>query len=206
MFVKRDLLSINDKNKRFITKEMVKRFLFGFRYPKIAFLVLCIILAYILFSNPNVEHFVSQFENIGYLGIFIAGIFVTLGFTAPFAVGFLIIANPQNIWLASLVGALGAVTSDLLIFKLIKFSFMDEFLRIEHIKPLKAFGKLINLELGNKLENFILYIIAGIVIASPLPDEIGVIMLAGLTKMKSMFFAKISFILHLIGIFVLLKM
>jgi len=44
----------------------------------------------------------------------------------------------------------------------------------------------------------------GILIASPLPDEAGVIMLAGLTKIKSNVFAILSFSLNTAGILILL--
>ena len=49
-----------------------------------------------------------------------------------------------------------------------------------------------------------MYAFAGILIASPLPDEAGVTMLAGLTKISVKSLALISFILNTLGIIILL--
>jgi uncharacterized membrane protein YdjX (TVP38/TMEM64 family) len=51
-----------------------------------------------------------------------------------------------------------------------------------------------------------MYAFAGILIASPLPDEAGVIMLAGLTKIKTWALAIISIILNTIGILIMLSL
>lgn len=179
--------------------------LFKFRFPKLAILVLCIILAYVLFKNPIMNQWILQLESIGYWGFFIAGILVALGFTAPFAAGFLIASNPQNILLACLITTIGAVIADLLLFNIIRLSVKKEFLRLEHTTPMRKFGKLFEEEFGHKIKVYSLFGLAGLVFASPLPDEIGIAMMAGLTKVKSLFVAKAAFILHFIGIFVLLK-
>ena len=63
--------------------------LIKFRYPKIAGLVFAIILAYIVFSNPIVEGFVTHLNSLSYLGMFIAGLLFSFGFTSPFSAGFL---------------------------------------------------------------------------------------------------------------------
>jgi len=55
------------------------------------------------------------------------------------------------------------------------------------------------------LNSFFLYIIAAILIASPLPDEAGITILAGLTKIKAYAVAIISIILNTIGILILLS-
>jgi hypothetical protein len=112
-----------------IKKEL--RILYNFRYRKIALLVLSIIAAYFIFSNPKVSILMTHIGSWSYLGVFIAGIFFTLGFTSPLSAGFFITLNPENIWLAGILGGLGAMFGDLLIFKFIRFSFMDEFHRLK---------------------------------------------------------------------------
>jgi len=47
-------------------------------------------------------------------------------------------------------------------------------------------------------------IFAGFVIASPLPDEIGVSLLAGTTKISTRTFAILSYFLNTAGIFIVL--
>ncbi len=115
---------------------------FKLHYPKLICFVIAVILAYIIFSNPYVKDFVESLGDYGYLSIFIAGIFISFGFTTPFAIGFFLVLNPENIWFASLIGALGAVLGDLVIFNFIKMSFMDEFKRLEHTKLMKEASQL----------------------------------------------------------------
>jgi uncharacterized membrane protein YdjX (TVP38/TMEM64 family) len=178
--------------------------LFKFQYPKTAILIISIFLAYIIFSNSNVGSFISNLGDLSYLGDFIAGMLFAFGFTAPFSVGYFITASHSSILLAGLLGGLGALLSDILIFKLIRFSFMDEFKRLEHTKIIKEISKIIEKSLGKRIKIYLLYAFAGILIASPLPDEAGVIMLAGLTKIKLNILAIISFILNTAGILIIL--
>jgi len=58
--------------------------------------------------------------------------------------------------------------------------------------------------INGKIRHYLIYVFIGIFIASPLPDEIGDVLLAGFTKVKPLFLAIFSFILHFIGIMVLL--
>ena len=103
--------------------------LFKFKYPKIMILIVTIVLSYFIFRNPLISSYLSHLGNLGYLGFFIGGILFAFGFTAPFSVGLFILLNPSNIWIAGIIGGLGALISDLLIFKFIKISFEDEFNR-----------------------------------------------------------------------------
>ncbi|MBI2044077.1 hypothetical protein HYT24_01810 [Candidatus Pacearchaeota archaeon] len=140
-----------------------------------------------------------------YIGIFIAGLFFSFGFSAPFAVGFFLTIQPQNIWLATIIGGSGALIADLIIFKMIKFSFMDEFEKLERTKVMKEIIKDFSYKPLAKIKNYLLYAIVGIVISSPLPDEIGVSMLAGLTSIRIHILAIISFIMNSIGIYIMLS-
>jgi len=179
--------------------------IFGFKYPKLFFLSISILLAYYLFNKPIVSNWVGSLNSLSYLGIFISGILISFGFSAPFAVGFFIIAQPDNLLLATLVGGLGATIGDLLIFKTIKFSFMNEFKRLKRIGLIKKIKRIIHRNENLLMRHYLLYVFAGIIIATPLPDEVGVSMLAGLTSIKPERLAVIAFILHNIAIFLILR-
>lgn len=174
-----------------------------FRYPKIALLIIAIVLAYFIFKNPGVNSFVSGLGSLGYLGVFIAGLLISFGFTTPFAVGFFIVLNPENILLAVFIASLGAVLGDLVIFNFVRVSFQDEFDRLENTKIFKEAGNLMEKELGHKLKIYLMYLFAEIVIASPLPDEAGITMLAGLTKIRQYVLGIMSFAMHFIGIYII---
>ena len=178
--------------------------LFKFRYLKLSLFVICIILAYILFKNPVIKNFVLSLENLSYMGVFIAGLFFSFGFTSPFSAGFFITLNTENIFLSGVLGGLGAMLADLFIFSLIRLSFKDEFLRLEKTKIVREVQNAIDKTIGKKLEHYLMYAFAGILIASPLPDEVGVTMLAGLTKIKPGILCIISFVLNSLGIIILL--
>jgi len=182
------------------------RWLSNFRYPKLAGLAISIIIAYFIFSNPAVKQWFHGLNSWGYLSAFIAGCLFTFGFTSPLSAGLFIILNPENIWLAGILGGFGAMLGDLLIFKIIRFSFMDEFERLKKTKALKEIAYLMEKYLGHKIKVYLMYAFAGILIASPLPDEAGIMMLAGLTKIKTKPLAVISFVMNTLGILILLSL
>ena len=176
-----------------------------FHYPKITLLIILIISAYYIFRNPYVDSFVASLNNWNYIGVLIAGMLFAFGFTAPFAIGFFIILNPENLFLAGIIGGLGALISNFLILKFIRFSFMDEFKKFIKIKSARKISSL-KPTLSKKIKYYLLYVFAGIVIASPFPDEVGVSMLAGLGHIKPTSLIFISFILHTLGVFVILNL
>lgn len=135
--------------------------LFKFRYPKILVFAVIIIISYFIFSNPTVGNFMLMLNSWGYFGAFIAGIFFGLGFTSPIAAGFFITLNPENIWLACILGGLGSMLTDLLIFHFIRFSFMDEFCRLEKTKVMKELSHLIEKTIGHKIKIYLIYALAG---------------------------------------------
>jgi len=183
----------------------MKKLLFGFKYPKLFLLIIAIVLAYIIFRNPSVSNFVASLGHLSYLGVFIAGIFLAFGFSAPFAVGFFIILNPENILLTVIIGAIGSMIADLIIFRFIRMSFMEEFKRLEKTKLARGIEHVIDWEFGHIIKSYLMYAFIGLLIASPLPDEAGIVMLAGLTKVKQHIVGLLCFVLHSIGIFIIIN-
>ena len=178
--------------------------LFRVKYPKILVLIILIILAYSFFQKFDTDLFIEKFEDFESFSYFIAGFLFSFGFTTPFAVGFFITANPENIFLMALYGGIGSLFSDILIFKLIKISFIDEFKKLEKTNAIKFLDKEAKKEIPRKIRNYLLFILAGFVIASPFPDEIGVVMIAGLNRIKFIPFVISSFFLKYFGILAIL--
>jgi uncharacterized membrane protein YdjX (TVP38/TMEM64 family) len=185
-------------------RKHLPRILKEFHYPKTFLLIFCIILAYFIFKNPSVNSWINNLDSLSYFGSFIAGILLAFGFSAPIAVGFFITLKTGNLILTAIIGGLGALLADLIIFNIVKITFNDELRRIRKTRIMKEIEKILEKDLGKKLEHYLLYAFAGILIATPLPDEVGVSMLAGLTHIKQKILAIISFILHTIGIFIIL--
>lgn len=178
--------------------------LVAFKYPKLFLLFLFIALTYYLFNQSGVSSFISNLNPNNYFIILLGGILLSLGFSAPFAIGFFLLLQPESILLAILVGGFGAMLGDMLIFKAIKNSFIDEFKELERKKIIRKIEKIVEKNKNVLIRHYLLYIFAGIIMVTPLPDEIGISMLAGLTTINPMKLAIISFILHSIAIFLLL--
>ncbi len=176
-----------------------------FHYPKLAIFCIALAAAYFVFSQPLITALFSGLGDLSYFGVFIGGMIFSYGFTAPFAAGLFITINPQNIWLAGLIGGFGAMVSDMFIFGFIRFSFSDEFEQFERTRFAKQINSIITHTFGGRIKAYLTYVLAGFLIASPLPDEAGIILLAGLTKIKPVHLAAVSFCLNTIGILALLS-
>jgi uncharacterized membrane protein YdjX (TVP38/TMEM64 family) len=181
------------------------RKIFALRYPKLFLLIFFIGLSYYLFSTPIISKWIDSFNNLGYFGTFISGAMTAFGFTAPIGIGLLSKIIPENIFIATIIAGLGAMLIDLVIFNTIKFSFTDELKRLEKTKAIKEIEKIVKKNKHVKVVHYLLYILAGLVIVTPIPDEVGVSMLAGLTTINPFKFALISFCLHNIAFFFILN-
>jgi hypothetical protein len=177
--------------------------LFGIKYPKLIILILSIILSFIVFRNPTISGYIVSLGKLNSLGMFLGGMLSSFGFSAPFAIGFFIVSHPQNILLATVIGTSGAVISDVLIFKVIKISFLDEFEELERTKTLHKIKKIVDKNIALKIRHYLMYLFAGIMIVTPLPDEIGVSMIAGLTTIKQRVLGVASFALHFTALYLI---
>lgn len=178
--------------------------LFKFRYPKILILIIVMVASYFIFKSPQIMQYLSGLEKYHYFGIFISGMLLVFGFTAPLAIGLFVAINPSNIFLAAIIGGLGATLGDLFIFNIIRISFMDEFKKIEKTKLIKEIEKDADY-FGAKPRHYFMYAFAGLMIASPLPDEVGIAMLSGLGKINQKALAILAFILHTLAIYLFLN-
>ncbi|OGS55715.1 MAG: hypothetical protein A3K60_00985 [Euryarchaeota archaeon RBG_19FT_COMBO_56_21] len=175
------------------------------KYPKIGMLALVVIFAYLTFRLGDVQSFFHSLGQLGYVSAFLGGMLFAFGFGAPFGVAILAtIADDVNILVAGLVGGLGALLSDYILFKFIRVTFNDEILRFKSSRAFSFVDGALIRKLPPRLSFYIILGVAGFVIASPLPDEIGVAMLAGIATVRDRTFAVMSFALNTLGILVVL--
>jgi hypothetical protein len=175
------------------------------RYPKLLMLAGFAILAYWSFRMDSVQSFFHSLGDLGYFTAFLGGMLFAFGFGAPFGVALLLtIANDLNILLAGIVGGFGALLSDYLLFRFIRVTFADEIKRLKGSRSFGFINGVVKQTLPPKAVFYVSAGIAGLVIASPLPDEIGVTILAGLANVSEKAFAVISFSLNTIGILAIL--
>lgn len=155
-----------------------------------------IIVAIILVKTDAITNLINTAKEYKILASFIAGIFYTSIFTvAPATVAIIEIAQRSNPILIAIVGGFGTLLGDYIIFKYIKDNVSGYITSIAHKIRRESI-------LESKIFSFSFSIIGAIIIASPLPDEIG-LALMGITKMRTLYFVPISYALNTIGIFVL---
>jgi len=171
------------------------------KYPRLLLYILSFIVAYLLFSYRSFASLHNALILLGYFGTFLTGILYAYGFTAPPATAMLLIlAGDQNILFAGLVAGFGALLSDLIIFLFIRHGFADEIERFAKEKFFQRIPKKVSII----LQRYVLIAFACFLIASPLPTEIGVTLLASLKNISIKKFAVIAYLLHTMGIFVIL--
>src|SRR3989338_8522814 len=187
----------------------MNRYIYKFRnmerhvlmYPKFLLLFITFIVAYLIFAGRTYQPLNDFIFSIGYFGMFIACVMFAYGFTAaPATAMMLIMAKELNIVAAGLVGGFGALVGDLIIFSFIRLSFADEIERLSHEKIFKKF----NGNIPISIKKYLIPVFAGFIIASPLPDEVGITLLAAYRHVSIQFFTLISYVLNTIGIFFVL--
>ncbi|MEK6907476.1 MAG: hypothetical protein AABW45_03020 [Nanoarchaeota archaeon] len=173
------------------------------KYPKLLLFLIAIIGAYYFYKGTlSYDPPYDLLINLGYVGAFFAGILFSYGFTSPFAVAiFLILSNNYNAILLALIGGVGAFLSDFTIFKLLKFQFSDEIKNLKNEKIILWVDK----KLPRIIKAYLIPVLAGFIIASPLPDEIGISLLA-FSKISSINFFMLSYILNTLGIFIIIEL
>lgn len=172
-----------------------------FKYPKLALLVLTFILAYSLFSLGFLDTILSALISLGYLGTFMVGFLYAYSFTAgPATIILIMIAKKENLFFAGLTAGLGALIGDIIIFLFIRHSFSDEVDRLSR----ERFFQSVRKYSSGILRKYVLPVLASLIIASPLPTEIGVTLLASMKSMSTKRFTFIAYLLHTIGILIIL--
>lgn len=171
------------------------------KYPKFILLALTFIVAYVLFSARDFSILHETLAYLGYAGSFLCGMAYAYGFTAgPSTVLLFVLSKQQNIVLAALIGGAGALIGDMIIFRFVRHSLHDEVERLSRSAAIRR----VNGRMSLLLKKHLFPILALFVIASPLPDEIGVSMFAALTKIRVKTFLVVSYALNTLGIFAVL--
>ena len=130
------------------------------------------------------------------LGAFLTGIFFASTFTVAIAASiFLSFSQTHNPLAIAVIGGLGAFVGDSFIFKFLKDDLIADFEYLEKFFPQKIARRVFH----SKLIFWFAPILAAAMIASPLPDELGLLILAGI-KLRYHHFFILSFFLNTVGI------
>lgn len=178
------------------------------RTPKLAALLLSFTLAYGLFHLGVFDALGQSLDGFAYVAAFFGGMLLSFGFTSAFGVGILAAAAREvHPVIGALVAALGALIVDMTIFTFVRFSFEEELRIIRGTRLFLFFHRLLHREtVPERVRAYVLWSLAGIMIASPLPDEIGVLLIGGLTAIEGKRFAALCFLLNAVGCAVIIAL
>jgi uncharacterized membrane protein YdjX (TVP38/TMEM64 family) len=176
---------------KFVEREE-KLIISEWNHYKLALMIIVILLTLESYLTGSLEKFLLSLGNYEYLGALFAGFFYTYGATTAFSVAtFFVLAKMLNPWILALLGALGSIVSEYII-----YNFVSE----KSGKIFKINNKKYKIpEIKSKFVKKISPLIAGFIIASPLPDELAAVLL-GAEKYDIKKFILLAFIFNFIGI------
>lgn len=178
------------------------------KYPNLTLLAASILVAIALAYFNIFEMALGDLGSFGYIGAFVAGVLFPITFTSPVAAfAFFYLGGHYNLLGVTVLGGIGAVLGDLLIFTFIKDGTIAEIEKIRekydavhrkhpHYRHRhKAFVELFH----NRLFHALALFLAGLFILLPGPDEFGVAVFASYgVDMKK--FIPLSLLLNTVSI------
>jgi len=176
---------------------MLKKGGSGFLAQDLSIIFFSVLIAIVLIKTQALSTILNGAVSLKILGSFVAGMFFTSVFTTvPAIVTLGQISSHNSLYLTALFGAIGAVVGDLIIFGFIRDRLSEHLtVLMQHTsywKRVKALFKL-------KYFRWLTFLLGGLIISSPFPDEIAISLL-GFSKMKTSTFIPLSFIFNFIGI------
>lgn len=155
-----------------------------------------IILAIIIAKTGTVREFLTATSEFEFLGAFIAGLFFTSAFTtAPAIVILGELAQTIDPWKVAAMGGMGALLADLFIFRFVKDHAAEDMAHL--VKKYRLYR--VRGVFKSRLVRWFVPFLGALIIASPLPDELG-IALMGFAKFPVRIFMLLSFIMNFTGI------
>ncbi len=154
---------------------------------------------WLAFNEPFVHDLVSQTVKLGFFASFVMGFFFTSTLTTvPAIVAIMESASHIPAWELAIVGGLGAVCGDLLLFRFVRSRVAEHILRACTSPALMRLGRAVS---RGPLW-WIVPALGAIVVASPLPDELGIMMM-GVSHLRLYQFIPIVFFANASGIFLI---
>ncbi len=162
-------------------------------------IVLSILIAVILMKTGVLQELFISTRDMNFLNSFISGFFFTSVFTtAPAIAALAEISQINSLWGTALFGGLGAMCGDFIIFQFLRNHFSTH---IFEMARMKGFGRRLKAHLKSRFFRWLTFLLGGLIIASPLPDELGLGLL-GFSKTKTFPFLILSFVFNFIGILI----
>ncbi len=156
-----------------------------------------LIAALYVLNTDVIAYVVAHTQQFGVVGSFVEGFLFTSVLTTALAVVAFIESVPfVPAWELAFFGAIGAVCGDLLLFRFVRSGLVDRILNAAfHQRAMRAWKKIASGPLW-----WLGPVLGIMVIASPLPDEMGLVMM-GLSHIRTSTFIMLTFVANFGGIY-----
>lgn len=163
---------------------------------KTSIFILSLSFAWWLIKSGILHGLIETVLPLKFISEIVAGILYTSFLTSPISVAMLVVlAQENNPVVTALLAGVGSAFADILMLKFFRGQLSSNLNQVSEQLGLTKFNILLQkLHLG-----FMLPLVGAIIVASPLPDELGLIML-GVSKLKYREIAVITYILNTVGI------
>lgn len=152
----------------------------------------------VLWQTNAVSYLLDFTKEISILTSFVAGMFFTSIFTAaPSVVIIAELARHYSVFWLAFFGGLGALLGDYVIFRFVRDKVSDALIALLRRKSNERWRAIFRMGLFRWLTPFI----GAVIIASPLPDELG-LTVWGISKLPTKYFVPLSFSLNFLGILI----
>lgn len=159
-------------------------------------LLFSIFLAVLIVKTNIVHTIVGYLHELEYLTSFLAGVcFTSIFTTAPSIAVLGELAQGNSPWVVAFFGGLGAMCGDFLLFRFVRDHTAQD---LKYLFELPRAKRVIRI-FSTILPRMLWPLLGAVIIASPLPDEIGV-MILGLANIDQRLFLPLSFVLNGFGI------
>lgn len=136
------------------------------------------------------------------LASFVAGLFFTSVLTTiPALVAVVEIATYVPAWEVAFFGGVGAVCGDVLVFRFVRSGLVERIMRAAIHPRVRTVGKVI----ASGPLWWVAPVFGAILIASPLPDELGLFMM-GISHIRAVQFIPLVFVANMAGIFIIAQL
>lgn len=202
-------------NRRRIIKKIEKIKTFHWKYHNLILLLISIVIAYYILQFKPIISSIHNLGSLGYFAALILGMMFAYALTAaPATAALYNLGQTLNPFLVAFIGAFGSVIADYVIFRFVRDRLIDE-IKLLSKEIGKLTGPVSNLVFSERIKviiwrkisrskvwKILIPVIGGFIIASPLPDEIGVAIF-GAVKFEPKKFLLISYSLNFIGILII---
>ncbi|MCL5012076.1 MAG: hypothetical protein M1320_01495 [Patescibacteria group bacterium] len=172
------------------------------RLKKTFLLLASIVLFLFIFSTSWGHGLLDSLNQLGYVGVLIAGVFFVFSFTvAPATIVLYHLAQTLNLWWLGIIAGIGAAIGDFFIFRSFQVTVFEELKLFFQGKFTHPFWNIFR----HRAFGWAKIILGSVIIISPFPDEVGLGLL-GLSNIKAWQFLLLTFVLNVVGIVALLSL